>query len=336
MTVKSFKNTFFFSFSSFHKKRHTQVFATLCFITEAREHGVGYFAFSTDEDERKRQQKELETLHRQTVGAQQQREQLRNRRDQIIADRVKAAKARQRARQGLPPEEAETPEPAPQVPTEAEREQQAVAEQLAAERAAFDAKRESERQKHVRPWDRDKTLDEEDDEWRPRVEREPVSQDTWNERKREERVADFAPPSTYAVAKAAAPPPHSARIEEENIMYFEDRKGLFFTSKREKKTFMRKNYDNEQPGSSKFEPTPIENELSDEEKKRPKRKGAEIPPPPTWDYYTPEDKRPKKTTRGPSNQAVEDSIEAGLRFLREQSDKGQITTKNKWVSKADY
>lgn len=75
------------------------------FFTEAREHGVGYYAFSTDEDERKKQQKELEAIRKGTLAAQKQKEELRNARDKIIADRVKAARARQRERMGLPPEE---------------------------------------------------------------------------------------------------------------------------------------------------------------------------------------------------------------------------------------
>lgn len=40
-----------------------------------------------------------------TLAAQKQKEDLRSTRDKIIAERVKAAKARQRARLGLPPEE---------------------------------------------------------------------------------------------------------------------------------------------------------------------------------------------------------------------------------------
>lgn len=74
-------------------------------LPEARTHGVGFYEFSTDEEERAKQQKELEAIRKTTLEAQKNREELRKNRDKIIADRVKAAKARQRARLGLPPEE---------------------------------------------------------------------------------------------------------------------------------------------------------------------------------------------------------------------------------------
>ena len=72
-------------------------------FTEARNHGVGYYAFSNDETERAQQQRELETIRQRTLESQKQREQQRTARENIIAERVKAAKNRQRARLGLPP-----------------------------------------------------------------------------------------------------------------------------------------------------------------------------------------------------------------------------------------
>ena len=72
---------------------------------EAREHGVGYYEFSTDQEARAKQQQELEKIRDATLDAQNKRENLRNIRDKVIADRVAAAKARVRARNGLPPEE---------------------------------------------------------------------------------------------------------------------------------------------------------------------------------------------------------------------------------------
>lgn len=44
-------------------------------------------------------------MRKGTLAAQKQKEELRNARDKIISDRVKAARARQRERKGLPPEE---------------------------------------------------------------------------------------------------------------------------------------------------------------------------------------------------------------------------------------
>ncbi len=74
---------------------------------EARTHGVGYYAFSTDDSERAKQQKELEATRLKTLASQKERENQRMSREKIIAERVKAAKNRQRARLGLPPLEGE-------------------------------------------------------------------------------------------------------------------------------------------------------------------------------------------------------------------------------------
>lgn len=79
------------------------VLMPIFFIAEARTHGVGYYAFSTDEVERAKQQKELEATRGKTLDAQKQREDQRKAREKIIAERVRAAQNRQRARAGLPP-----------------------------------------------------------------------------------------------------------------------------------------------------------------------------------------------------------------------------------------
>lgn len=75
------------------------------FFSEARIHGVGYYAFSTDESERKKQMEELTKQREETLKAQQEADQIRKKRDEMMAARVAAARARQRARAGLPPEE---------------------------------------------------------------------------------------------------------------------------------------------------------------------------------------------------------------------------------------
>ena len=72
---------------------------------EAREHGVGFYEFSTDHEEREKQQEALNKIRDSTLDAQQQRADLKKSRDDIISNRVKIAKARVRARLGLPPEE---------------------------------------------------------------------------------------------------------------------------------------------------------------------------------------------------------------------------------------
>lgn len=72
---------------------------------EARTHGTGYYHFDTDQEKRTKQQEQLKEIRDYTLEAQQKRESLRNVRDKVIADRVTAARARVRARFGLPEEE---------------------------------------------------------------------------------------------------------------------------------------------------------------------------------------------------------------------------------------
>lgn len=75
------------------------------FVSEARTHGTAFYEFSTDHEERARQMEALNKIRDDTLDEQQKRVDLKKTRDDVIANRVKMAKARVRARQGLPPEE---------------------------------------------------------------------------------------------------------------------------------------------------------------------------------------------------------------------------------------
>lgn len=68
-------------------------------------HGVGYYGFSKDEEERAKQQEALRNLREETEQKQRRAEELRNLREKQLAARAKAARNRKRARMGLPPEE---------------------------------------------------------------------------------------------------------------------------------------------------------------------------------------------------------------------------------------
>lgn len=81
-----------------------QHFQTIVFL-EARTHGVGYFGFSRDEEERARQLDELKKLRVETQREQDKAQDMRKTREKQLAARIKAAKNRKRARLGLPPEE---------------------------------------------------------------------------------------------------------------------------------------------------------------------------------------------------------------------------------------
>lgn len=71
---------------------------------EARTHGVGYYNFSIDEQERAKQQQNLEKLRKETEQKQQEMQNLKEMRQKMEQNRLKVARIRQRIRAGLPPE----------------------------------------------------------------------------------------------------------------------------------------------------------------------------------------------------------------------------------------
>lgn len=301
---------------------------------EARTHGVGYYAFSADQIERAKQQQELEVERERTLEAQRKRDQQRQQREKVIGDRVFAAKNRQRARLGLPPlerEEAEasvgTKEDGDVAKEDKRRQRKEEKERKKKERE--EQLRAEERKQHLRPWDHGKGesvaprppfSDSDDDakEWQYKPEKpEPMSQEQWNDMKRAQRVQEFAPVSET-----------------------ETRQLNRFTTI-QPKTFKRRNCDTMPAPPPNMYNEAIRNELDANECPEPiddesnKRRRAEFAPPPTFEYYGPAiTSRPRQPQTATND--LETSIEAGLRFLREQSDKSATGTKQKWVSNADY
>lgn len=186
--------------------------------------------------------------------------------------------------------------------------------------------KDSERKKHVRPWDKDKSGvpksrhsdddsddDDEAEEWTYRPEKEPMSQEQWNEQQRSKRNQEFAPLPTETVVR------HSNPFSEQSQPYEEcENKTLNFTTKKRKPFVVRHVGD------------PIPDELIDSYISS-SRRGAEIAPPANLDDTGAPIRKQKRTDAN-----IESSIEAGLRYLREQSDKGTLSTKMKWTSNADY
>ncbi|KAL3277293.1 hypothetical protein HHI36_012643 [Cryptolaemus montrouzieri] len=153
-------------------------------FSEARTHGVGYYAFSKDEEMRRRQQASLQKLREESQREQKKCQDLKIMREQQLAARVKAAKMRKRARLGLPveDEEEEEPEIGPSIP-EATQEPEISEDDALKERLLEEARRN-----HIRPWDIGKEKVNEFYEY---------TQTEWVEKKRKERNDEFAPPSAY-------------------------------------------------------------------------------------------------------------------------------------------
>lgn len=312
----------------FGGKSSQLIFFLICGFSEAREHGVGFYEFSMDHEEREKQQEALIKIRESTLEAQQHRADLKLSRDNIIANRVKLAKARVRERLGLPPEEEKPAEEENLYDvTDKKREKEEEAARLKAEE---EKQKERERQKHIRPWDKHKISskkrrstsesdDEDDDEaeWKPQRERHVMSQgelfcpfamflffvklfnfssDEWNEKQRMERQQEFAPISSSFVRAETTYNPNN---------YEEEDKSLFFSSA---KTFKRRNQSPETV-----------------------QRGAAIPPPATFEYFGPSTSKQPKAHQPQAN--LEASISAGLKFLREQVDKGN---KHKWSAANEY
>lgn len=124
----------------------------------------------------------MSKIRDETLDAQQQRSDLKKSRDDIIANRVRLAKARVRARVGLPPEE--------EKPKEAENLYDASdvtkeKEEAARKKAEEEKQKERQRQKHIRPWDKNKVSakrhsssseSEDEAEWKPQRERHVMTQ----------------------------------------------------------------------------------------------------------------------------------------------------------------
>ncbi|XP_012234361.1 coiled-coil domain-containing protein 174 [Linepithema humile] len=71
---------------------------------EARTHGVGYYAFSQDEEERAKQQENLASLRKETERKQREMKEVKELKERMEQNRLKVARMRQRIRAGLPAE----------------------------------------------------------------------------------------------------------------------------------------------------------------------------------------------------------------------------------------
>ena len=76
----------------------------VCIIrAEARQHGVGFYSFSKDEDERAKQMEELERIRKQTEAARAQTAQTSTDKRSALEARLKKVRDRKRKNLGLPP-----------------------------------------------------------------------------------------------------------------------------------------------------------------------------------------------------------------------------------------
>ncbi len=133
-----------------------------------------------------------------------------------------------------------------------------------------------------------------------------MTQDTWVDKKREERRQEFAPPAAYKESETSRPKKfakHQEPIADANPVISEDSiisglafmKQMQFPSPGIQPTPIRKyedvtageeeNDDDLMPPGETDEPQPGEITTSNRWRSMPSRRGAEIAPPPSMDYY---------------------------------------------------
>ncbi|XP_032522347.2 coiled-coil domain-containing protein 174 [Danaus plexippus] len=312
---------------------------------EARIHGVGYYSFSTDETERKKQMEELIKTRKETLKAQEEAEKLRKERDDMIAARVAAARARQRMRAGLPPEDPEEKKKdfttcllqfLTQQKDEADKKAKEEEEKAKKER---EVERQKLREAYIREWD----VGKEGLQGNVKKFRE-MSQEEYVEQQRAKRINEFAPPQSSTREKSmytfnkdgrkidsdnktkswsevrpmnTPPPPNISDITDDT------NKGLYFTTKKPETIVKYKNF------IKATEPTAIVNELSDDEEDVQRQSEgnvscnkAEISPPPTYEYYGPEAKYRKADK--PFKSDIREAMEQGARSLETKESNRKI------------
>ena len=72
-------------------------------IVEARQHGVGFYSFSKDEEERARQMEELEKIRKETESIRAQSAQTSGLKQAVLNQRLMKVRQRKRQKLGLPP-----------------------------------------------------------------------------------------------------------------------------------------------------------------------------------------------------------------------------------------
>ncbi|XP_068086176.1 transcriptional regulator ATRX homolog [Anabrus simplex] len=184
--------------------------------SEARAHGVGYYAFSQEEIERASQQEALNEQRQETERQQQLAKELREKREKQLQARLKAARARNRARLGLPPEEDE-PQPGPSAEEQAGTTEDEAAVGKAAEEGEAKATEAPPKADHVRPWDVGKGGPTN----APKIHFEPMSQEEWVQKNRDERIQEFAPVygNEEEQSSSARPSPWNVDMRQSTLFF---------------------------------------------------------------------------------------------------------------------
>ncbi|KZS11786.1 Coiled-coil domain-containing protein 174 [Daphnia magna] len=288
---------------------------------EARQHGVGFYSFSKDEEERAKQMEELERIRKQTEMARAQTAQTSLDKQSALEARLKKVRDRKRQKLGLPPLKEQrkrlpTPSAAePEAPPAADsaKEAEDKMRKLAAGGLPQSAK--------IRPWDFGK-------EGVPIPKKPVMSQHSWVEKKREERKQEFAPPSAFTENEMSKPrkfAKHQESATKTDPVITEDSiiAGLAYIRKMQfpfpgpqpsssnkcEEDIDEENDDNLMPPGETDEPQL--SEPSSRWRSVPSR-GAEIAPPPSMDYYSNSSSTTARRSMPSQQTNVSESFSAGI------------------------
>lgn len=209
------------------------------------------------------------------------------------------------------------------------------------------------RKQHVRPWDIGKEGVKE---------RHVYSQEEWVDKQRKERQEEFAPPSSYRKNFRSELDPGEEVAFSDKGLYFsskkDDQRGTVIKEpegrrQRNMESYKTKEeFDFTQATSSNFLSQPIVDECKGEEEEdnllrdfrssqvnsksgsesssdsneEVRGRGVEVEPPPTFDYYGPSDSKKRKISK--KKEHIVESIGVGLKFLRDQAEKKEKSTKH--------
>lgn len=180
---------------------------------------------------------------------------------------------------------------------------------------------EEARKRHLRPWDSGK-------EGVPKEHYE-MSQEEWNEMKRSERVEEFAPPTSYTEKMKDKNKDKRLKEQKRKEKNKQWRNEKASHSRNEKKIAYESVgavADNLTDPSS-FSYISSDDEYQDNQAQSSERgRGTEIPPPMKSEYFAPTSSKFPRMSHEKIN--INESIEAGLRFLRNQIEKKERRPKD--------
>nr|XP_019941849.1 PREDICTED: coiled-coil domain-containing protein 174 isoform X2 [Paralichthys olivaceus] len=184
---------------------------------EARELGVGYFAFSQDKEHRRKQRDTLDMLRDQTTEQRSKRERLKEKRQAILQARLAKVRQRKMKKTKLDGTEEEDREEEKEDEDDSEligspplpEDYPEVSTVKRVEVEIQERKDTKPGVPHVREWDRGKEF----------------MFSEWKSRRRDERESDFAPPSAYFTDWKKQAPGKNKTQENKSKMSFKWSKG---------------------------------------------------------------------------------------------------------------